>query len=109
VISNYGGTTNLWAAARFNDPLLTNACRSALLTMVSLTSTNCSPLMTNLYFGSNGVGQLEWSGNWILQTNPTLNPLTWSNAGFPSVFGNNVYYWSNPPPIQFFRLYAPTN
>jgi hypothetical protein len=104
-------TQTFWAAARFDDPLLTNSCRSAALTNVSLFSTNCSPEISINFSGTNGAGTVQWYGNWILQgtTNLGLGPGGWVNLTGPTNFGPRIYHWSNPPPIEFFRLYAPTN
>jgi hypothetical protein len=108
--SSLVATQTFWAAARFNDPLLTNYCRSAALTNVSLISTNCPPDIS-IFSGSNGAGTLQWYGNWILQgtTNLSLGAAGWRDLTGPTNFGPRIYSWSNPPPIQFFRLYAPTN
>jgi len=104
-------TQTFWAAARFDDPLLTNTCRSAALTNVSLISTNCPQDITISYSGTNGVGTNVWYGNWILQstTNLAQVPPAWTDVLTNNTFGAHAYVWSNPPPIQFFRLYAPTN
>ena len=101
-------TQTFWAATRFNDPALTNSCRSTALTPVSLITTNC-PQNVTISGATNGVGTLQWYGNWVLQSTTNLVAPIWTDVLSNSSFGQNSFTWSNPPPVQFFRLYAPTN
>ncbi len=100
-------TNTYYVAARFND---TNyeACVSTNLTQFTLVSQPCTNQLFIVNSGTNH-GTIQWYGNFVLQAATDLTPpVVWTPVWTGSVAPNS-FSWSNPPPVQYFRLYAPTN
>ena len=70
----------------------------------------CMNQLSVLNSGSNAVS-IQWYGNYILQAATNLvPPIIWTPVQTGSVAPNTANWTSPPaPPVQFFRLYAPTN
>ena len=64
----------------------------------------CTNPPTINFDGTNGI--IQWYGNLGLESTTNLPTTNWT----PVAMGTNTWSWTNKiPPIQFFRLYAPTN
>jgi hypothetical protein len=81
---------------------------STNLTQFTLVSQPCTNQLFIVNSGTNH-GTIQWYGNFVLQAATDLTPpVVWTPVWTGSVAPNS-FSWSNPPPVQYFRLYAPTN
>ena len=107
------GTNTYYVLARYDDPDVPATCYSAFtnITLVTVACTNIDQLTsTNLSLnGSNAV--IKWSGDYVLLHTTNLAPTYWVQV---TQGGVGINFWTNStrppqPPVNFFRLWAPTN
>ena len=109
-------TNVYWLKVRYADTSLINLCESDL-TNVMVIVYGC-PTNHLLSFATSGANlQLRWAGNYLLQSTTNLAPAYWTNlvqgviTNLPAGSTNTFIQFVLPPmpPMDFFRLWAPTN
>jgi hypothetical protein len=100
--------TNVYlVAAIYNDTNLTDGCSSPYAAITNIFE-NCSQEESIHLTGTNVV--ISWNGNFILQNTTNLvPPITWMNVYTGALGPNFLTNSVAQPPIDFFRLYSPTN
>jgi hypothetical protein len=101
--------TNIYLVATvYNDTNLNDGCNSPFTAITNIYE-NCPADITSISLtGTNAV--ISWTGNFILQSTTNLvPPITWMNVYTGALGPNFLTNSAVQPPINFFRLYAPTN
>jgi hypothetical protein len=101
-------TTNIYLVAEiYNDTNLNDGCDSPFAVITNIFE-NCSKATSISLTGTNVV--ISWNGNFILQsTTNLLPPAMWMNVYTGALGPNFLTNSASQPPIDFFRLYSPTN
>jgi len=96
----------------FYAQTMVNNYASTNLTPVTLVLESCTNPPEAMVFGQPATNVITWYGNLLLEstTNLATSPIYWitNSTGLPG----QTNYWTNSTvavPMQFFRLYAPTN
>ena len=109
IITNAPGTNVYYVTMRYNDAFsLTNPCSPGVATNIYLVSVPCvGPISLS---GTNVILSWTWNGSNILQsTTNLLPPVMWMNIYTGALGPNFLTNAVSQPPIDFFRLYTPTN
>jgi hypothetical protein len=108
IITSAPGTNVYYVTMRYNDAFSLTNCSPDVATDVSLVSTPCLTSIT--VSGTNAILSWTWSGSNILQsTTNLLPPVIWQNVYTGALGPNFLTNDTTQVPIDFFRLYTPTN
>jgi hypothetical protein len=108
IIANAPGTNVYYVTMRYNDLFSQTNCAPDVATNVFLVSIPCLTSIT--VSGTNVVLFWDWNGSNIVQsTTNLLPPVMWMNVYTGALGPNFLTNSASQPPIDFFRLYTPTN
>jgi hypothetical protein len=108
IITNAPGTNVYYVTMRYNDTFSLSNCSPDVAANVDLISTPCLTSIT--VSGTNAILSWTWNGTNILQsTTNLLPPVIWQNVYTGALGPNFLTNDTTQVPIDFFRLYTPTN